>query len=118
EIPQREPGSGCIPGAPCGRARIEHTQARLTAVLPAATLRGHAATPPQAQTALEHPAMNSGLATDTGKEASIRSGSTHGQTEAKFGRHLAPCRDCNLHSSRAQFAQGANRVFYLQIGAS
>ena len=55
------------------------------------------------QSAHRH-AMNPGLMTDIGKEASVaRSGSIH---------------DCNLHSSRAQFIEGANRVFDRQIDAS
>ena len=123
-------------------------------------------------------AMNSGLITDIGKEASVaRSGSIHDETMPKFGQQFAPygrrsptratplrsrvcleagppppwdlrvafaspflgeraiglrgigragrfpqalaagC-DCNLHSSRAQFIEGANRVFDRQIDAS
>ena len=124
-------------------------------------------------------AMNKGVVTDIGKEASIaRSGSTDEQTRPTFGTQVAPdgtrspnqaapscswgrprvgppphrdlrvafvappsyefaiglrgiwragrfqgnsrsaqC-DCNLHSSRAQFVEGANRVFDQQIDAS
>ena len=101
-------------------------------------------------------AMNSGVVTDIGKEASIaRSGSTDDETKPTAGAQFAPCGrrspnratplcsrvrpgvgppplrdwttrwttlaaqcDCNLHSSRAQFVEGANRVFDQQIDAS
>jgi hypothetical protein len=80
-------------------------------------------------------AMNSGLMTDIGKEAShTRSGSLHVETMPKSGQHrlgrgervLPPTagrragnfRNCNLHSAWAQYIQGANRVFDRQIDAS
>ena len=91
------------------------------------------------QSAHRH-AMISGLVTDIGKEASVaHSGSIHEETSPKFGSPppgeraiglrgtgnagriqpdpRARC-DCNLHSSRAQFIEGANRVFDRQIDAS
>jgi hypothetical protein len=95
---------------------------------------GVAAATHRAQLAHRH-AMNSGLITDIGKEASVaRSGSIHDETMPKFGlprRGLrrrghrgrfrpapaARC-DCNLHNARAQFIEGANRVFDRQIDAS
>jgi hypothetical protein len=90
------------------------------------------------QSAHRH-AMNSGLMTDIGKEASVaRFGSIHDDTSPKFGTpsgeravgrrgtghagrfHPDPAArcDCNLLSSRAQFIEGANRVFDRQIDAS
>ena len=80
-------------------------------------------------------AMNSGLMTDIGKEAShARSGSLHVETMPKSGQHRLgrgeralpatavrrPGRrcNCNLHIAWAQYIQGANRVFDRQIGAS
>lgn len=81
-------------------------------------------------------AMNSGLMTDIGKEAShTRSGSLHVETMPKSGQHRLgrgehvlpaaaavprPGRrcNCNLHSAWAQYIQGANRVSDRQIDAS
>ncbi len=83
----------------------------------------------RAQLAHRH-AMNPGLMTDIGKEASVaRSGSIHDETMPKFGQygvgrvgHLHPASaaqcDCNLRNARAQFIEGANRVFDRQIDAS
>ncbi len=36
----------------------------------------------------------------------------------RLQKSIAALRDCNLHSSRAQFVRGANRVFDRQIDAS
>jgi len=80
-------------------------------------------------------AMNSGLMTDIGKEAShTRSGSLHVETMPKSGQHrlgrgerLLPATamprpgrrcNCNLHIAWAQYIQGANRVFDRQLDAS
>ena len=80
-------------------------------------------------------AMNSGLMTDIGKEAShTRSGSLHVETMPKSGQHRLgrgeralpatavprPGRgcNCNLHLAWAQYIQGANPVFDRQIDAS
>jgi hypothetical protein len=80
-------------------------------------------------------AMNSGLMTDIGKEAShVRSGSLHVETMPQSGQHRLgrgervlpatavrrPGRrcNCNLHIAWAQYIQGANRVFDRQLDAS
>jgi hypothetical protein len=75
-------------------------------------------------------AMNSVLITDIGEEARVaRSRSIHDETMPTFGQYgieragrfhppsAARC-DCNLHNARAQFVEGANRVFDRQIDAS
>jgi len=96
---------------------------------PTLRLDGVAVATHRAQLAHRH-AMNSGLITDIGKEASVaRSGSIYDETMPKFGQHrigrvgrfhppLAARCDCNLHNARAQFVEGANRVFDRQIDAS
>jgi hypothetical protein len=80
-------------------------------------------------------AMNSGLMTDTGKEAIFaRSGSLNVDTQPQSGRHRlgggetflpaatvrrpVDLRNCNLHFAWAQYIQGANRVFDRRIDAS
>jgi hypothetical protein len=108
----------------------------------------HARHNPGVPEVIRRHAMISGVITDIGKEASIaRSGSTDDETKPIFGAQFAPSRqnpdgatswcsrdrpgvgpplaetraarcDCNLHSSRAQFVGGANRVFDQQIDAS
>ena len=156
----------------CGYSR---TAARRSALEPS-----HTPHFPELPQVTRRQAMNSGVMTDIGKEASIaRSGSTDDETKPTAGAQFAPCGrrspiratplcsrvrpgvgppplrdyevalvsppwgeraiglrgiwragrfhgnstfaaryDCNLHSSRAQFVEGANRVFDRQIDAS